>query len=394
MILDGVFNHTGSDSIYFNRQKRYADVGAYNSQKSPYSSWYTFHNWPDNYDCWWDFVTLPNVDELNPQYDHYINGWGGIIQKWISAGAGGWRLDVADELPNRFIENLRIAAKTKSNDALVLGEVWEDASNKMAYGERRRYLLGGQLDSVMNYPFRNAILGFLTGANPADMMEIILNILENYPPQVTRLLMNHIGTHDTERAINMLGGEPLGGHGCHWQSTAHLTKERRRRGLKLMRLASLMQFTLPGVPCIYYGDEAGMEGYCDPFNRAGYPWGSEDQNLIEWYQKLGAMRQGCSCLNEGEFSPLVAGDQCIAYIRKDENDGLLCTLNAGGESRSITVPDEWQRAGVLIGEMPNGNNTLTIEPEGCTVLLLKHEKPKPAKSDQPMKTEDDTTEKF
>ncbi len=384
VILDGVFNHTGSDSVYFNRQNRYDDIGAYNSQKSPYSSWYTFHRWPEDYDCWWDFVTLPNVNELNPQYDNYINGWGGIIQKWITAGAGGWRLDVADELPNQFLENLRIAAKTKSNDALVLGEVWEDASNKMSYGERRRYLLGGQLDSVMNYPFRNAILGFLTGENPADMMEIILDIIENYPPQVTRLLMNHIGTHDTERAINRLAGEPLGGHGRHWQSTAHLTKERRRQGLKLMRLASLMQFTLPGVPCIYYGDEAGMEGYRDPFNRACYPWGGEDQDLIEWYQNLGAMRQNCSCLKEGVFVPLVAGDDCIAYIRKDENDSLLCAVNSGSESRSISVSDEWQRAEAVIGKMPNECNMLVLEPEGCAVLL-KREEPKPF--DDTLKTE-------
>ena len=384
VILDGVFNHTGSDSVYFNREKRYDDVGAYNSQKSPYSSWYSFRNWPDNYDCWWNFVTLPNVDELNPQYDHYINGWGGIIQKWITAGAGGWRLDVADELPNQFMENLRIAVKTKSNDAIVLGEVWEDASSKTAYGERRRYLLGDQLDSVMNYPFRNAVLGFLTGSNPADMMEIILNIIENYPPQVTRLLMNHIGTHDTERAINMLAGEPLGGHGCHWQSTARLTKERRRRGLKLMRLASLMQFTLPGVPCIYYGDEAGVEGYCDPFNRACYPWGSEDTSLIEWYQKLGSMRRECSSLKEGEFVPLVAGDCCMAYIRKDENDSLLCAVNAGGESHSIEIPIEWQRAEVVIGEMPGENNMIALEPEDCVVLLLKREEPKPLPTEEPV----------
>lgn len=145
---------------------------------------------------------------MRPSYNDYINGTHGIIRKWLALGADGWRLDVADELPDEFLENLRDAAKAEKPDAVILGEVWEDASNKEAYGQRRKYFQGHQLDSVMNYPFRNAILGFLTGADAANMMEIIMNIVENYPPQVLRLLMNHIGTHDTERAITVLAGNP------------------------------------------------------------------------------------------------------------------------------------------------------------------------------------------
>lgn len=370
VLLDGVFSHTGSDSVYFNRQKRYGDnVGAYNSKKSPYFPWYSFRNWPNEYDCWWNFITLPNVTETNPQYNEYINGKDGIIQKWIGAGAGGWRLDVADELPDSFIENLRAAAKAKDPDALVLGEVWEDASNKTAYGYRRKYLLGGQLDSVMNYPFRNAILGFLVGANPADMMEIILSVLENYPPQVVRLLMNHIGTHDTERALTMLGGEPLGGHGRRWQNTTVMSKENRAKALKLLRLAALMQFTLPGVPCIYYGDEAGMEGYRDPFNRACYPWGSEDKALLEWYRSLGKMRAESSALKEGGFIPLAAGDSCMVYVRTDSSQSLLVAVNASEKPKSVAVPSEWKESAAILGEVP-ANGDLQLHPMGCTVLVL------------------------
>ncbi|MBR6005830.1 MAG: glycoside hydrolase family 13 protein, partial [Clostridia bacterium] len=284
VILDGVFNHTGSDSIYFNREGNYKGKGAYNSQKSPYYDWYSFTDYPDEYECWWNFNTLPNVDETNSAYNNYINGRGGIIQKWLAAGASGWRLDVADELPDEFIDNLSQSAKQQKQDALILGEVWEDASNKTAYGIRRRYLLGGQLDSVMNYPFRDAILGFLTGANTHDMMEIILSVLENYPPQVIRLLMNHIGTHDTERAITMLAGEPMNFRGREWQWDKKMTPEQWHIGMKKLRLASLMQFTLPGVPCIYYGDEAGVEGYRDPFNRTAFPWGKENMELLGWYE--------------------------------------------------------------------------------------------------------------
>ena len=370
VLLDGVFSHTGSDSVYFNREKRYPPQGACDSQTSPYYPWYTFRHWPDNYDCWWNFNTLPNVNELNPQYDEYINGDGGIIQKWLCAGASGWRLDVADELPDGFLDNLRAAAKAQDGGALVLGEVWEDASNKTAYGVRRRYLLGDQLDSVMNYPFRDAVLGFLTGTSAADCLEKILDILENYPPQVTRILMNHIGTHDTVRALTFLAGEPLRGNDRRWQSEMHLTPEQRRSGLNRMRLASLMQFTLPGVPCIYYGDEAGTEGYRDPFNRTCYPWGQEENDLIEWYRMLGKLRAECSCLKEGQFIPVYV-DGCMAYEREDGTDSLLCAFNPTEERRSVAVPREYQNARIVAGSLPGRDGLLWLEPESCAALWLK-----------------------
>lgn len=369
ILLDGVFNHTGSDSIYFNREGRYPEAGAYQSQSSKYYPWYCFRNWPNEYASWWNFSTLPCVNKNNPEFSEYINGKDGIIRRWLRAGASGWRLDVADELPDGFLDDLRAAAKAEKPDAAVIGEVWEDASNKTAYGKRRRYFQGRQLDSAMNYPFRSAILGYLTGAHPSDMMEEILCILENYPPQVIRCLMNNIGTHDTERALTVLAGEPLGGHGRHWQSTAHLTKEQRARGLSLMRLASLMQFTLPGVPCIYYGDEAGMEGYRDPFNRGCYPWGSEDTGLLEWYRKLGKLRAECDCLREGEFQPVSANGDGMAYIRSGKKDALLCAFNRGSLPLTVVLGEEWRNASApLGGAVPNVRNELVIPPLTGTVL--------------------------
>ena len=258
ILLDGVFSHTGSDSVYFNRQNRYPTLGAYQSQESPYSSWYQFHRWPDQYDSWWGFETLPEVKETDASFDQFINGPEGIVRYWLRAGASGWRLDVADELPDGFLDNLRTAVKAEKPDAVVMGEVWEDASNKESYGSRRRYLLGRQLDSVMNYPFRDAILSFVREGDGRRAMEGILTVTENYPPQVVHLLMNHIGTHDTERAITILAGEPSQNRGREWQAAARLTEEQRRLGLARMKLASFLQYTLPGVPCIYYGDEAGV----------------------------------------------------------------------------------------------------------------------------------------
>ncbi len=369
ILLDGVFSHTGSDSVYFNRENRYPAQGAYNSKESPYYPWYTFQQWPEKYDCWWNFVTLPNVTETNPAYNEYINGENGIIRKWLDAGASGWRLDVADELPDEFLDNLRAAAKAQDGGALVLGEVWEDASNKSAYGRRRSYLLGKQLDSVMNYPFRDTILGYLTGGDAAGSMERILSILENYPPQVTRILMNHIGTHDTVRALTALAGEAMH-NDRRWQSEARLSPQQREHGLKMLRLASLMQYTLPGVPCVYYGDEAGMEGYRDPFNRGCYPWGQEDADLIAWYRMLGGLRAECSALAQGEFIPLYA-DSCLAYVRQGEVDALLCAFNPTWEEKSFTVPAEWKSARTVTGALPDETGMLRLKAQSCAALLRK-----------------------
>lgn len=277
---------------------------------------------------------------------------------------------MADELPDVFIDALTKAAKEEKPDAVVLGEVWEDASNKCAYGQQRRYLLGGQLDSVMNYPFRDAILGFLTGANPADMMECIMNILENYPPQTTRILMNHIGTHDTERALTVLAGEPANSRGREWQSQQKLTSEQRERGLKLLRLASLLQYTLPGVPCLYYGDEAGMEGYRDPFNRGTYPWGQEDQELIQWYRTLGSIRKECPALRESGMVPYMAERDCLVFLRLGSRLNTLTAVNRSNGDREMDLPSEWRHIRVLLGAAPE-NGRLHLGPYGYSLLLLE-----------------------
>ncbi len=370
IMLDGVINHTGSDSIYFNRKGRYQTLGAYQSQESPYYDWYQFYQWPEQYACWWNFETLPNVNEANETYNAYINGTDGVIQTWLKAGADGWRLDVADELPDLFLDDITKAAKQVKPTSMILGEVWEDASNKMAYGQRRRYLLGKQLDSVMNYPFREAIIGFLTGKNPAEMMELIMTVLEHYPPGAIHLLMNHIGTHDTERILTVLGGEPLNGRDREWQSRTKLSQEQRSRGLALLKLASLMQYTLPGIPCVYYGDEAGMEGYRDPFNRGCFPWGHEDAELVNWYRSLGKIRHSCEVLKQGTLEPYYADDDCFVYVRSDEAVGqkLLVAVNRTAQRKQLCMVQEWETASALLGKAV-WNGTLTLEPYGYALLF-------------------------
>jgi len=340
ILLDGVFSHTGCDSVYFNKYGRYDGLGAYQSQESPFFQWYSFYNWPDGYECWWNFITLPNVRETNDDFNAYINGPEGIVAKWLRAGASGWRLDVADELPDPFLDRLTAAAKREKSDALVLGEVWEDASNKSAYGVRRRYLLGGQLDTVMNYPFRDAVLGFLLGGDPKAFREIVENIVENYPPQCLHLLMNHLGTHDTERILTVLGGEPAAGRGREWQSAQRLNDQQRELALQRLRLASMIQYLLPGVPCIYYGDEAGLEGYRDPFCRACFPWGRENHSLVNWYKDLGKMRLAHKdVLSSGSYRTLCAEGNLLAFERfvftPSSRESLVLVANRSSRPQSV-----------------------------------------------------------
>ena len=249
IILDGVFSHTGADSVYFNKFGRYgSDTGAYRDKNSPYFPWYSFTGYPDRYESWWGITTLPNVNENNEQYTNYICGDGGILQKWIEAGARGWRLDVADELPDEFLDNLNKAVKKMGKDKIIYGEVWEDATNKESYGVRRRYLIGGQLDSVMNYPFKEAILRYVKYADGKAFRESIMTILDHYPKPAIDMLMNFLSTHDTERALTYFGGEEVGWHDKDWQSERYLDGSQYMYGVSLMKCAMVLQFFLPGVP--------------------------------------------------------------------------------------------------------------------------------------------------
>lgn len=370
VVLDGVFSHTGADSRYFNQKGRYPEPGAAQSKESPYFPWYTFTAWPDRYSAWWGFKTLPDVNETDPGFLNYITGPDGVARTRLREGAGGWRLDVADELPDGFLDALYAAAKAESPDAVVIGEVWEDASRKESYGRMRRYLLGKQMDSVMNYPFRDAVLRFVRGGDAAGFFHRVLDIVENYPPAVTRLLMNHIGTHDTERALTALAGEPVGGHDRAWQAAQALSPARRERGLRLLRLASALQFTLPGVPCIYYGDEAGMEGCRDPFNRGCYPWGSADGTLIQWYRRLAQLRRHSPALREGAFTPLYAGEGAAAFERRGGGQRLLCAVNPGGGPRELPLPEVWRGVTVSLGDGRIQDRTLFLPPLGCALAAL------------------------
>ncbi len=364
VICDGVFNHTGSDSVYFNRNGNFGESGAYRDKASPYYEWYNFTEWPDKYDAWWGVKTLPQVKKECLSFRSFITGESGALQKWMALGASGWRLDVADELSEGFLHELRKTVKAANPDALIIGEVWEDASNKVAYGFRRHYFEGNELDSVMDYPFKDAIIAFMRTAKAEILRETVESICENYPKPALDCLMNILGTHDTERILSVLSGKNYSTR--DERAAAVLSEDERTDAKSLLRLATVLQFTLPGVPCIYYGDEAGLEGYEDPFNRRCYPWGSEDTELIDWYRNLLSVRKDCSAFAGGDFRTLRAEDGIFIFTRYKSAIKAVVAVNMGQGDVSFELSSADR---VLIKfNCDENNRSLLLHREGCVLI--------------------------
>ena len=337
VILDGVFNHVGSDSKYFNRYGRYDNPGAYSDQRSPYRDWFTFND-DGSYEAWWGIELLPAINKQNKQYEDFICGENGVIAFWTKKGISGWRLDVVDELPDILLDPLCSAIKRENSSAFITGEVWEDASNKISYDVRRRYFLGGQLDSVTNYPLRNAIIACVKDGDIIRLADTMADLCRNYPKHILDSLMNIIGTHDTVRILTVLSGADLP-EGRIAMSHFKLSEEELALAKKRLRLASALQFTLPGVPCVYYGDEAGMEGGADPFNRICYPWGHEDTDIISWYKELSRIRKENSCFKDGGYTLIEARDGLFVFTRGSGAQRILVAVNVSDEEKNVTAPD-------------------------------------------------------
>ena len=327
VILDGVFSHTGADSVYFNREHTFPGPGACDSKDSPYYSWYTFLHWPDKYRCWWGFDTLPNVDKTSRAFREFIiRGEDSVCAHWLRAGTSGWRLDVADELPMDFIAEFRARLKKENPQAALIGEVWDDPSRKVAYGALRSYCLGDTLDGVMNYPLRAAILGYLLGQiSPADCARQILSLYENVPPAFARANMNLLGSHDKPRALSVLADAGNMEPDRKYRHPVQLTPEQYALGRKRLIAAWNLVCALPGMPTIYYGDEAGLTGMADPYCRGTYPWGREDETLIAAY-RAAALRRKNRVLTRGDVR-IEPGEESIKIIRTLAGEKISFTVD-------------------------------------------------------------------
>ncbi|KGX86109.1 glycoside hydrolase family 13 protein [Pontibacillus litoralis] len=379
MMLDGVFSHTGSNSIYFNREGAYHSTGAYQSKQSPYYEWYTFYNYPDEYEAWWGIDTLPTVNKNNRSYQHFmVHDEDSVIKTWQRNGMKHWRLDVADELTDDFIRQIYRQLKKENEDSVLLGEVWEDASNKTAYGQRRDYLLGGVLDSVMNYPLRKCMLDFVSNRIDAYALHRqLMTLKEHYPKSHFYSTMNLLSSHDVARIQTVLDS---------YLPETMTEEDRQMRLQKQVKALSLWLYAFPGVPSLYYGDEAGVTGGEDPENRKTYPWGAENQELVAWYRQLGALRNDYHVLRTGSWISRAIDSDIYGFERRidyeqDEfgqeanNDHLVYVFNRHVQTKKITFPlrdGKWEH--VLTKQVfstIDGAITLSLSPgEGALLRYI------------------------
>ena len=327
IILDGVFNHTGADSVYFNKYGNYSSLGAYQSKCSEYYDWYEFSDYPNKYTCWWDIDILPRINTRFHKCSDFFVGENGIISKYTRMGIDGFRLDVADELSDEFISKIKSRMEAEMPGSILYGEVWEDASNKVAYSERKKYYLGEELDGVMNYPLRKGIIDYVLYGFTDTLRYALTEVMQNAPKEIRDHQMNLLGSHDTVRIITALGGEAAvelsNSELVHKRMSDDIYEVAKSR----LKLAYTILATLPGIPSIFYGDEVGLQGYSDPFNRMPYPWGKEDKEILDFYKKIGIIRRGESVYKEGSFSLISLTPKKLIFARKNGERSLLTVIN-------------------------------------------------------------------
>ncbi len=373
IILDGVFNHVSSDSPFFDRYGHYTELGACESAASPYRSWFRFRpptgdepavcapSTPDGndtyYDGWFGFDSIPVLNKSNPAVQAYfLSQPNNVTKYWLDRGAAAWRMDVMGDasFPNGYWEQFRATTKQAKADALIIGELWQKDSTLL------RYLRGDRADTTMNYRLRDATLGLLAPGGfdskgfgdsgrtiaPSEFAARLESIREDYPDAAYYSLMNLMDSHDTERLLWTLtpGAET---RAEKEQNAANVASGKQR-----MRLASLIQFTVPGAPTVYYGDEVGMTGDDDPDDRRTYPWedlgGTTDKAMFQHYQTLAKLRRDNPVLIDGDFRVLLADDKAgaVAYGRKTDKQAVIVALNRSNQSQTVTIP--------VSGYAPNG----------------------------------------
>lgn len=356
IILDGVFNHCGSFNKWMDRERIYEnqpgyEAGAYVSADSPYRSFFKFHNeheWPYNsfYDGWWGHATLPKMNyEESPKLVEDILR---IAKKWVSPpyNVDGWRLDVAADLGfspeynHKFWRQFRQVVKEANPDAIILAEHYGDASS---------WMRGDQWDSVMNYDaFMEPMSWFFTGmekhsdayqpgmlGNADSFVGAMTYHMASFMAPSLQVAMNQLSNHDHSRFLTRTNGKV--GRVEHLGGAAASEKVHP----EIMREAIVMQMTWPGAPTLYYGDEAGVCGFTDPDNRRTYPWGHEDQEMMEFYRRAIALHKKYPVLSGGSLRFLHTDFNCLAYGRFSRNSQVVVVFNNNEEKKEICF-SVWQ----------------------------------------------------
>ena len=371
IILDGVFNHMSSDSPFFDRYHHFDTVGACESLTSPWRDWFTFHDVPAGtgtcvgsagpdsatYDGWFGFDSIPVITKSLPAVQQYfLTNPDSISRRWLNQGAGGWRLDVMGDasFPNGYWETFRSVVKTTKPDSVIIGELWQKDATLL------RFLRGDRADSTMNYRLRDAVLGLLAPGpfdskgfadsgriiKPSEFMSRVSSIREDYPDAAYYAAMNLLDSHDTERIRWTLTP------GQDTRADKEFNAANVANGAARMRLAALIQFTMPGMPTVYYGDEVAMTGDDDPDDRRTFPWDSDPSltrpQVQSHYANLSLARRMSEALMRGSFQALLADDDAnvVAYGRKTDAQAAVVAVNRGDQPRTVSVP--------VAGFLPNG----------------------------------------
>ncbi len=366
IILDGVFNHTGADSIYFNKYSNYPSIGAYQSKSSPYYGWYDFRSYPDEYTSWWGIEILPRINPDKPELSAFLSGEGGVVDKYARMGISGFRLDVADELSDEFISSIKTRLSASSSDNILYGEVWEDASNKIAYDKRKKYFIGSELDGVMNYTVRKGLISYIRKKETDALRYALTDVIFNAPERIRNIQMNLLGSHDTERILTALAGEAPNGKSNDQLAKKRMTDRERALGRARYICAYTVAATLPGIPSVFYGDEAGMEGYSDPFNRLTYPWGKQDKAVLSEIKRINKIRRENDVYKHGEYALLHLDRDILIFSRHDAKDSFVTAVNNKGAPAKIT-------ASKPIYDLISGRSASehTIPPESAMIFKIK-----------------------
>ena len=341
IIIDGVYDHTGNDSRYFNEYGNYNEVGAFQGKDSPYYDWYKKYNGKFVY--WWGFNTLPVCNLENKEYQMYIYGEKGIIIFLISLGIKGIRFDVADELTDGFIYNCCETAKNVESNFFTIGEIWDNGILKEKDFKQRKYLLGNGFDSIMNYQWTEAVLKYVRFGDYNILVNKINEILHDYPKEVVDCLMNSLSTHDITRAITTLVGPgiekdkyewvwDIGNKDRKWQfENDKLPSKLYKEGRKKFQVAFAILTFLPGIISVFYGDEVGLTGYKDPFNRKPFPWSHKDKKLLRFVRAILKIKCKLKFLKEADYNTLVATEKVFIFERKDLENRIIIQVNNSKE---------------------------------------------------------------
>lgn len=330
VVVDISLNHTGDSCPYFQ--------DALNNYNSPYRSWYYIHN-DRSYDSWWGFSTLPVLNKYNNEYREYVKR---IIRYWNDLHFDGFRLDVADELPDDFLEFLRREVKSVNPSLCLFGEVWDDVTLKMGYGKLRTYAYGNNQDGIMNYVLRNYIVEFLApgyqekdvqhkeSLNAYDFVNKVNNILSNYPKEFLACSQNFLSTHDINRIYTVLANSELVFNMNKWeQGNYKLNQSQIDIGDKKFIMAWLIQLMMPGNPSLFYGDELGssMTGYNDPFNRKPMNWNAAVNNsFLNKIRELNQLRNE-EVLKTGEIKLEALSNDKLKITRYNDSNQISLIIN-------------------------------------------------------------------